>query len=631
MASIHFNDRYSTLLALYWYNGSSYTQRGSSNNPYNCDLFPDTGVAVGHAILFQGQYNEENAGKYNELKINLDVGVAATTWDGVWEYASGGTYNAPTWTPLSGVTDGSNKLRNTGATTLTFTVPTNWTDFHSVGTIYGWTIRFRVTSVSGLTEGGHVANSSNCLQVKPYSIHLDTYTNPLAPLTFTDIYNASVAGGWGVVAKDKNVFTFSCNLNVITSAYLTSKSEVVVFNENNIFCGSQYGIYLNVGEIVIGTKVRFGSKFIFYGRQGNYPSTAFLGTGATLLGFNVEHIIDPSSYNCNGYWGFGIGDRPDQTIVDMDLTQWRHLSFNSDQVYISGVTGRGSSYSDCHIETGGAVMERCTIFGGYYCMRPNGIAADFIGNSDLSGATESPFNPWQPQRFDGYVFRAVDCYWGTFADTKKFRTTNAPTISYTNPEYYEAYSILIRAIDEQQNPLAGATMVIKNKNGNTIYNITANADGYFGEDSGTLTYAEAAYYEDNTKTSWTPKQWTKRRVLMTSGGAIGISRLLKTYYAGTTYYRIVPGIAMDVTPAIGDRYIMIPQIDVKAYVPKNHNPGATVWATVTDNGPFTIEIRANGFAPYYEKINIAGNIDKSVTLLKVKDLNFSKKVKMRTQ
>jgi hypothetical protein len=55
-----------------------------------------------------------------------------------------------------------------------------------------------------------------------------------APNTFTDIYNADVAGGWGQVTKTSNVFVFSAKLQVgdgSTATHLYDEFKKVTLNE----------------------------------------------------------------------------------------------------------------------------------------------------------------------------------------------------------------------------------------------------------------------------------------------------------------------------------------------------------------------------------------------------------------
>jgi hypothetical protein len=116
------------------------TAEASSNSTADMTLLPTGGAAVNDAYYFA--HNEE----FPRLKLDISTAFAGTSLTITWEY-----WNGSAWTALSGVSDGTNGLLNTGPNIVSWTVPGNWatTSVNSQGPLYY--VRYRVTAVSGQT------------------------------------------------------------------------------------------------------------------------------------------------------------------------------------------------------------------------------------------------------------------------------------------------------------------------------------------------------------------------------------------------------------------------------------------------------------------------------------------------
>ncbi len=626
--AITFNNKWLNVQSCAYYDASAttYTQRGATRQVKNCDVFPDSGVDVGDAFIFaidySPYYNTIGAhGKANKVKVNLDVGVAASSWDGVWEYVNGGTNAVPTWGALTIISDGTNKLRTTGSQTIEFEVPDDWDNFHLTN-IGGWIyytfmIRFRITTVAGLTEGGHIIDSNDNCQSCGYTIYVSGYTSN-APCTFNDIYNASVAGGWGVVTKNANQYIFNCNLCNGSGNYISTKQEQIIFNTNFFMTQADNTGTLICGEIYSGNKTIKGSSFIFIGKNCNYPGSGIAGANSQLLNSQFRHYWKSVAAGYNGYWGGGFGGFANQTLYDVYVEGFRNMAFDGADDAIIGVR------HTAHIEGSGAIIAEGAAYNCAYGQRLQNTFNTYIHAYDFSKVTNAPFNPYLYNR-DNNDFYAVDCDYGTFTTDKYAYWSSG---SGTNNKIWIIASFLLKVVDESGNAISGATVTLKDKNGDTSFSYLTNADGYPGQDSGAATGYTASTLSDTSK-SWTSNQWRWREIYITSGSGAGQRRYIK--YQTTPYTTLNLAPDFQTIPATNDRYIIIPYVNWLKITPAIEETTSGVWSIATEYNPFTLTISKSGYKTYKSVLTLTKKFDQVITLQKVKDLNFSKYVKRISQ
>ena len=612
---ITFNDKYDDLSWFLRYRASTTTittvYAGGADR--NFDLFTDT-AAVGDAVVF-GAY--QLYGQFNELRLNIDVALAATSITGVWEYADTNSgfsnYAAITWTALSGVTDGTNSFQNTGSNSVTFTVPDNWANFvqpdSTTASYYNWYIRFRITAITGVTEGGHVLNANDSASVKYYAIHPDNSYTSSAPLTFQAIYDADVVGGWGVVTKNGSSYSFNADLTSWYNIYLSTKQETITFlNNKALRLRTGNGWELHAGEIYSGDKVKNGSTFIFLGKAVSYPSNNVLAASSEVYNTQFRHDkngVAGSSTYFNGYWGMGLGSNSSQKIADVYIENFRNLA-----IKVTSNVGKDIKFFGGKIEPPGGIVDNVTCFGGNYSVR---TAADnkghYIHNSDFSGAVVACVNPWYASDSDGWVMDFVNCKWGIFTDTNRVRWTFPNPVTYSNAVAYETYSVLLKILDEKGNAIQNASVGIYNNVGTEIFNYTTNSDGVAGVDSGTATSATVNTITDTAK-SWSTDQWWFRELLITGGTGVGARRIVKK---GNTATVVTSHFNYEVTPDNTSRYIFIPYVQVKKYIPTAYTAGDRL-STVTDYNPFTLIVKKTGYETLKQAITITSGIDWSIKL-----------------
>jgi hypothetical protein len=374
------------------------------------------------------------------------------------------------------------------------------------------------------------------------------------------------------------------------------------------------------GTLISGDKVKNGSTFHFIGANTNYPSTGIAGTGSILYDLKIKHIPLLTGVGFNGYWGGGFGKFSNQTIIDLDTEGFRQLDLSEYTDVIIGATARGTGSGDNKVEPTGAIIKSARFFGGQYAIRTlTSRNNTYIHECDMAGATLNPINNWQSTNISGFVFRAVDCNFGAFADASKVNWSIPSTVLYTNPSTYEAYSALIRVLDSSGNAISGATVTLTDTFGTQVFSYTTNTDGYCGEDSGTMTTATSSTVTDTSK-SWTTDQWWFKELFVTSGSGAEQRRIIKK---GNTATVLTMAWNFVITPATNDRYIMIPYVDVKKFVPAAFTPNSTQSSTVTTYSPFTLKVSKSGYRTHTKKFSITKRIDESITLDKATTFNIS--------
>ena len=181
----------------------------ASGSIKNFDYFPNT-AGVGDSIMFQQSYH---AGKqYGAVHFDVAIAFSAASVTGVWEYSrrTGGTLTAPSWTALSNVRDDTNGFQNTGPNAVFFKIPDDWENYIQPwgnSQYYCFNIRYRITAISGVTEGGR-QHTTNQVQATDHSIDMD------GAETNTSLYAADKAGTvnmdtrTGITTTDGSARTF---------------------------------------------------------------------------------------------------------------------------------------------------------------------------------------------------------------------------------------------------------------------------------------------------------------------------------------------------------------------------------------------------------------------------------------
>lgn len=251
-------------------------------NPTKVFDYFDNDATAGDYIAF-GWDN----GVWHNLTVNVGTALVAANITVAWEYQN----HSYQWLPLTNLVDPSNGFQNTGTHTITFDIPSDWryhgTPITTVGGLGGsyyyysaCYVRCRIVSVTGITEGG--ANTNVKPTLKDYAIMIDGGT--IAP---SDLYNADVAGGWGVITNTGNYYNLMANLFIgnrhnhkdnattATTFYIQNKTFemgnasrrfMMVRNRNTTFrMGYKY-----LGADGINYEYSMGSVFLYHNHDGVY-------------------------------------------------------------------------------------------------------------------------------------------------------------------------------------------------------------------------------------------------------------------------------------------------------------------------------------------------------------------------
>jgi hypothetical protein len=601
--AITFNDTTVNVAKVYYRKASdgSITERTSYGKAK--DYFPND-FAVGDRIMF-GMTTISN-----KVNLNVSTAIAATSVSGVWEYVSVRS-SSPTWTALDGVVDGTNGFTTTGANSVSFTIPADgaWRNypsyFYSIGD-YFFYISYRITAVDTPTEGG--AQASANITANPYCINVSGYSTA-SPCTFKKIYDADVAGSWGLVTRNKCQYFIKCDLSFDN---LLSKNEQITFDSG---FGFNIGGNLYLGEQVSGDKVTNGSNIIFLSYAHSYANRAICNSSNSLIyNSQLKHVDDPdkgttSSYG-QGYWGTGAG----KVSYDSFFQRQRNLALTyADSAYIG-------LKSACHIEgTASAIIAK------HIFVHTSGIRATTTGvhwhECDFSLCTNWAINPY----LYGATVRdyySVDCNFGVISPNK-WTYWNSPGAIDTLNSWFQC-SALLKIVDTTGTPIPNADVIIYDKNKNILKTLTTNEDGFATEEKGTVTSATTSTLSDTSK-SWTTNQYMFKEVFITSGAGVGQRRYISSNTGNTL--TLLPTLATALST--DSKYIVLPYITFGLNQPLSVS--TTAWSSYTDFTPHTIKVSKAGYVGTDIITSLKEKTNMTIELDKVKNLNFSKHNKIITQ
>jgi hypothetical protein len=318
-------------------------------------------------------------------------------------------------------------------------------------------------------------------------------------------------GQWGVVWKDvTNQFIFDCKLQIgdgSTATYFTDTDKAVVMNNLGLASGSNVIYVRNSATFQLGNLVDATKKVTKNGCK----------------------LFFAESTN----WQYGIRDESNTAITYLYSTD---LSSVVEQQIALAANSRMWNvamdfYTEIAVNTANLtnLMMTCS-----YPIRPGGVTIDSITmltNNAFLACTYAPTttisNFYGRTTFTNYGFwvgLGTANYYLVNWDINlwKFISWVATKI------FYRQYTFDLQVTDKANNPISGATVILKDKNGNTVFNVTTAADdtiaqqtvsrGYYAQATGdtlqeysphTLTITKAGYqtYTGNftlsQKTNWT--------------------------------------------------------------------------------------------------------------------------------
>lgn len=436
------------------------------------DFFANS-PSVNDAIYFSYMsYNPfRGTGCWHNLTIN--VGTARTNSGvGIWEY-----WNGSAWTTLT-VTDNTNGFTNTGDNTVLFSIPTDWKERVLTGSSYTsniYLVRYRLSDVTGIVEGG--ANTTTKVRVNSNTVVITGYSSS-TPCGLLDIYNADIAGGWGIVTKDSptssDVSTrYLINANLEIGDYGTTPSYFKDTDKDIRFCGQI--INTSQGFFTLGTT--FSGTYLGNPTDGCYLNTRCPSTGrlySISLGYSGSGTYYSNLYNshiaCPDYFVIATTSTGIHVLKDVHMRMETTSSgvnlvgnLYIDRLTINGTTDgfRLGNLRNTYIND--VAVIQCT--NGAYLGFASANTYCTVNNLSLKGVTNS----------FSFTTSGVSNWGVTLIDSSGFDITKvirSTTTTYTDTWLKEVYTVNLQIVDKRNIAIVGANVWLTDRYGYRIKGIT---------------------------------------------------------------------------------------------------------------------------------------------------------------
>lgn len=316
------------------------------------------------------------------------------------------------------------------------------------------------------------------------------------PCTFLDIYNANIAGGWGVVTRQCiNQFCFDARIHVgdgSTVTWFADESQLIVYTDAAISAHYQSLLttptngtgHCRLGRCIDATKKTTGFGCMIVGQEpiywnqpvgGEYPNHA---ANIELYGCSF-YAIDPST----GDPFIGYID-PTSKIYDCLLSGVSTYLVNADfnNVLVSSSPADAFQYPSGTFNKISAV--ECT-YGVIY----------------IGGAATSDLTVKNPYGRNNGAIRLRSTSYDLMAINADFDAWSFAFHLYTG-KCYRQYEFYLKVQDKDETPINEAVVKIWDKNNNLVANTTTGATGTIATQ--TLNYGYYNQAGGDTPTMQTP-------------------------------------------------------------------------------------------------------------------------------
>lgn len=437
-------DNEMSLSYIYRYDDSAGTYSSRLEGSSAFDYFDDD-ATVGDMIYFG---KRTYAHPWHNLKFYIGTPLVADSISIVWEYYKSGTG----WTAIPSLTDNTNNFTTAGQQWVTFPMPEkmyyNAAVFYQTinGMLSVW-VRCRITAVTNITEGG--AQSTQTVKGKDYTITIESGTTA----SLANIYTADVAGGWNVVEKITN-HNYLIKSNLYVAGTFWTKEEI-----------------FQIGDELVDNPMLFwadGSCSVEFGElNGDYGSR-----GSTLYWYNRN----PSSYapvrNTKIY-----GSTIIRKVGSYETFMFDGTMDLRDSVLRAPVT----YYFPSSISSGKFYRTLYDVPSWFYLYSPNveidGLKMIPSSAGFLSGGSSVIENVHftaiqRLKRFHNAQVQLINCEGPTNANILSFSPTGAG-----DKYVYRKFTLDLKVIDKDNNPVSGASVKIDNVDGTNVVNVTTYANG----------------------------------------------------------------------------------------------------------------------------------------------------------
>lgn len=423
---------------VYNYTASTTSFGTNRYNTGSWDLFSNS-FAVDDAIYF-GAINYL-ALPLIELVFDIGTAIAATSYTLVWEVSIiGGA-----WEAITPTKDDTNSFATTGTgLEVRFDCPSNHHNFTVNGTNTKW-IRCRISAVDTPTEGGAIGTGA--VTARTADIEIDGGTAG-SPADIQDIIDDTVVANYNlieeIIAGDTTVFK-----SYLIKARITVLSTCV-FSETNKYFIFKWGYFRALSTSTEGATINFGVST---------GGIANVGSGGCFI----------SNYHNTTVYLFGATG----TNATINLYCSRMESRRGQNILYSGTFNVYGSqlFGDQPFYGGGSFnIYNSTIRSvNSYTSSPTVFAPNFNNSSfDYIQAYQST---------NGYIarecnMRVAQCMFNTtlvlYDCSYDIASTYGSTLTAENRNHrYEHLNLSIDFIDASGDPIAGVSVVIKDKDGNT--------------------------------------------------------------------------------------------------------------------------------------------------------------------
>lgn len=411
-----------------------------------------------------------------------------------------------------------------------------------------------------------------------------------APLYIQDIYDWMVANGWtNFIVRELdskgNAQSWVLKFTIYLKGYLMAGDDATIIHNGTIWIAAnatlEIGRLSSVSDFnavsykynwesaywnIDGTLIVNGSAMMFaaYG----IPPAYYYGSAGKLLA-NYSLITD----NFPGEMKSETKGYCKNSIIHNCKGM-----FPSSKFFVDNLIIKSSVYA----------------FYGYY-------GGAFMGMRNLSFDTIANYGVFFHKNSTVGVMHAVNI---TLPANQATPTANYNS-NRQNFSVLRKYETLFKIIDEDNNPLSGVTVSIKDNTGTEVYRMTSDANGLTALARGTATSGSTTTLVD-TSANWEVDSLKNHIVDIVGGTGIGQGAWISGNTANTiTFYG-----DQEVAIASGSQYVVNPQVIKEKYYCAN----STATMSIDNYGDHTITISKPGYETYEKVMTITKKIDEVIKL-----------------
>jgi len=568
---------------------------------------------VGDGIVF-ALYNYYT-GKIRKIKFLVDSNVVADNIQGVWEYYTVIDTNSyanseENWKPLQNVIDSGNNFTTNqdGVIEVEWDVPEDWDNYCNPGgdtSWYSFNIRYRITEIDNITETGRITNTKcfgNNIEVIDQDFRME------------DLYQADIENGWGKITRNGySDYILNCGLHIDSTSNFISQEETITFIHNHCIVNNgrcTLGIINAVGMPDKGTTIRFESANADF-------SACYLGINySQYLGLTIQFPQEPRSIRQHGFWGGGIGDFPEQTIMGGNFYNFRNYKFSHPSNLIKGLT-----YYNAHTEPAGAIIDGIKVVDSGYGIRPNTLSNYIIVHRvNFEGTTRANTNPWRVSGIEDWWNGYVDSVFNEDLPLSRFYQNSTDDNSYVNNyRVIDFKSFITQVKDTELNVLNDVNVCVYNNRFEEVLNAKTNNDGFASEYRGTVNSIDGNKITFNDFKDTSTDAMRYYEIYVTNGPAYKDKRIIMY----STENTLTTAESLSSIPEENDRFIEVPYIKYRWQRPAKDQTSGYGYSDIEYQGDFKIRYRKYGYLFMSVTEDFKNPVNSIITLFNNNDIILS--------